>query len=144
MMDVLEHVEDDASLLRKYTHSMPSGGLVLITVPAFRFLWSDHDVFLEHHRRYTLSQVEVLIKDSGLDPIKGRYFFGLLFPVAAALRLWNRLRSGGPGFAPKSALQRTPKWINRLLVAIHDVERFSLYRMNRLAGLSVVCLARKP
>ena len=56
MMDVLEHVDDDIGLLREYTDRMPPGGRVLITVPAFQFLWSGHDVFLEHRRRYTLSQ----------------------------------------------------------------------------------------
>ena len=144
MMDVLEHVDDDLGLLRNYTDGMPSGGLVFITVPAFQFLWSGHDVFLEHYRRYTLPQVEALITAGGLEPVRGRYFFGLLFPVAALLRLWDRVKAGRPGSTPKSALRRSPAWLNRLLIWIHDVERLSLFRINRLAGLSVVFLARKP
>ena len=47
MMDVLEHVDDDAGLVRHYAQKVPSGAHFLVTVPAFRFLWSGHDVFLE-------------------------------------------------------------------------------------------------
>lgn len=144
MMDVLEHVEDDLGLLRHYTDRMKSGGLVLVTVPAFQFLWSGHDVFLEHYRRYTLKEVHSLLHKAGLQPISERYFFGLLFPVAAALRLWDRVRSRRTGTAPKSALHPAPAWLNKLLTNLHDFERSSLFRINRFAGLSVVCLARKP
>ncbi len=48
MMDVLEHVPDDVALLKDYADTMDIGGEVLITVPAFQFMWSGHDVFLEH------------------------------------------------------------------------------------------------
>ena len=46
MMDVLEHVDDDRGLLRHYMAKVPPGAHFLVTVPAFRFLWSGHDVFL--------------------------------------------------------------------------------------------------
>ena len=58
MMDVLEHVDNDAGLVRHYATKVPSGAHFLVTVPAFRFLWSGHDVFLEHKRRYTLAEIE--------------------------------------------------------------------------------------
>ena len=81
MMDVLEHVPDDVALLKEYADTMEKGGRVLITVPAFQFLWSGHDVFLEHYRRYTIEMMEKTIRDAGLTPVKSRYFFGLLFPL---------------------------------------------------------------
>ena len=55
MMDVLEHVDNDAGLVSHYATKVPAGAHFLVTVPAFRFLWSGHDVFLEHKRRYTLA-----------------------------------------------------------------------------------------
>jgi SAM-dependent methyltransferase len=58
MMDVLEHVDDDRGLVRHYAAQVPSGAHFLVTVPAFRFLWSGHDVFLEHKRRYRLGEIE--------------------------------------------------------------------------------------
>lgn len=65
IMDVLEHVDDDTGLLRQYTSSIPHGSQVLITVPAFEFLWSGHDVFLEHRRRYTRLRIEEVVSKAG-------------------------------------------------------------------------------
>jgi len=143
LMDVLEHVDDDRSFLRAAAARMPAGGLVVVTVPAFQFLWSGHDVFLEHRRRYTLAQVEALLRSCGLDVVKGRYFFGLLFPVVAALRLWERGRLAAGHGMPRSGLRTAPGWLNSLLIGIHDLERRTLWTINRLWGLSVVVLARK-
>lgn len=96
IIDVLEHVDYDVRLLQQYSEFMPSGGKVLVTVPAFRFLWSGHDVFLEHRRRYTLPGIEKKIKMAGFSVLCGRYFFGTLFPLVALLRINDRhLKSSG-------------------------------------------------
>ena len=87
LMDVLEHVDDDLGLLKSYVDKVPSGSRFLMTVPAFQFLWSGHDDFLEHKRRYTLAQFETLAGDAGLTVQRGAYYFGAVFPIAAALSL---------------------------------------------------------
>lgn len=143
MMDVLEHVDDDAGLLRQYTEPQAPGGLVLITVPAFRFLWSGHDVFLEHRRRYTRRQIEDVVRKAGLEVVRSRYFFGLLFPAAAAIRLYGARRLKKEGFAPKSDLRKAPALLNRALILLHVLERLTLFRFNVFAGLTVFCLARR-
>ncbi len=142
MMDVLEHVEDDFGLLRTYTDPMPVDGHVLITVPAFQFLWSGHDVFLEHHRRYTLQQVELLLRRAGLEAIRRRYFFGSLFPVIAAIRWYQRGRLAD-GLEARSDLRKMSRPINKALIWVHDMERRVIFPWNRFAGLSVFCLAKK-
>ena len=141
MMDVLEHVDDDVGLLREYADRMPSHGRVLITVPTFQFLWSGHDVFLEHRRRYTLSQIENVVRQAGLRVVKGRYFFGLLFPLVAVVRLGDRLRMQVGTTEAKSQLKLASSFINATLVRIHDVERATLFPINRMAGLTAFCLA---
>ena len=141
MMDVLEHVEDDVALLRDYTHAMSAEGRVLVTVPAFQFLWSGHDVFLEHHRRYTLSSLEAVVRQAGLTPLRSRYFFGVLFPVVAGARLWQRYRMATGGIEPRSALRRHSALVNSLLAGVHDAERLALFPFNRWFGLTVFCLA---
>ena len=73
MMDVLEHVDDDRGLLRHYAGKVPAGAHFLVTVPAFRFLWSGHDVFLEHKRRYRLGEIEAAMREAGLEPLIGRH-----------------------------------------------------------------------
>ena len=117
---------------------------MLISVPAFAWLWSGHDVFLEHQRRYTRGELEALVRRAGLEVVHCRYFFGLLLPLIALLRLYDRWRLGAGRIEPKSALRPQPPLLNRALTWIHSLERLSLFRINRLAGLSVLCLARRP
>ncbi len=143
MMDVLEHVPDDVALLKEYADSMPEDGQVLITVPAFQFMWSGHDVFLEHYRRYTIEMMEKTITDAGLKPIKSRYFFGSLFPAVAAIRLAKKALYDQGKLEGKSELKIYPDAINKALIGIHDVERCSLFSFNKMFGLSVFALCGK-
>ncbi|MFY0730156.1 class I SAM-dependent methyltransferase [Pseudomonas sp. NFX15] len=140
LMDVLEHVDDDLGLLKTYVDSVPSGSRFLMTVPAFQFLWSSHDDFLEHKRRYTLNQCETLARNAGLSVQRGAYYFGAVFPIAAALRL---LPQGPQASAPRSQLKRHHPLVNRVLKTLCALE-LPLMGRNRLAGLSVFVLAQKP
>lgn len=137
MMDVLEHVDDDRGLVRLYADKVPSGAHFLATVPAFRFLWSGHDVFLEHKRRYRLSEIERTMTGAGLEVVHGAYYFGLVFPLAAAVRLATRGDT-----SPRSSLSRQSALTNGLLTLACAAE-LPLFKWNRLAGLSAFVLARK-
>ncbi|UYN95996.1 MAG: class I SAM-dependent methyltransferase [Enhydrobacter sp.] len=138
MMDVLEHVDDDRGLARTYAGCVPGGAHFLVTVPAFRFLWSGHDVFLEHKRRYRLGEIEQALREAGLEIVRGAYYFGAIFPLAAAVRLAARGDT-----QPKSSLKKHGAVTNALLTAICAAE-LPLLDVNRLAGLSAFVLARKP
>ncbi len=143
MIDVIEHVDDDQALIRDYADCAAPGTRFLIAVPAFQFLWSSHDEFLEHRRRYSLSMLRQTVQASGLTPVEMRYFFGFLFPAAAAARLaGNTFRDRNA--SPQSHLKTVPDWLNRSLTAIHDLERMTLFPFNRLAGVTAFCLAEKP
>ncbi|HEY0963157.1 MAG TPA: methyltransferase domain-containing protein [Pseudomonadales bacterium] len=137
LMDVLEHVDDDVGLLRNCIDQVPRGCRFLITVPAFKFLWSGHDVFLEHRRRYTLPALESVVATAGLQVKCGTYYFGAIFPLAATVRLLKGNR--GPA---RSELVRHHRVTNSLLAAVCEAERHVM-RLNRLAGLSVFCVAEK-
>lgn len=142
MMDVLEHVSDDSALLRQYTDAMPQGGYILITVPAFQFLWSGHDEFLEHYRRYTLQSLESLVRESNLEIVHSSYFFGALFPVIAMMRLYNKRQLKKRIIKPKSALRKHSKLVNNVLIFVNYLECIFLFPFNRMAGLTIFCLAR--
>ena len=145
MADVIEHVDDDVALVRDYADLAAPGTRFLISVPAFQFLWSDHDEFLEHRRRYTLASLKQTIERAGLVPKDTRYFFGMLFPAVAAMRLVSgRLGAGRSAKEAESQLKPAPVWLNASLVAIHDLERLALFPFNRLAGVTAFCLAEKP
>ena len=141
MMDVLEHVEDDVGLLQSYSEIVPSNSRFLVSVPAFEALWSGHDVFLGHQRRYSLRQLECVIRSAGLLPIRRCYFFGLALPIAAAVRLGERLQNERREV--RSHLRHHSPAVNTLLTAICALET-PFMRMNRVAGLTAFCLAVKP
>lgn len=143
MMDVIEHVDDDVALVREYLDRLQPGGHVLITVPAFNWLWSGHDDFLEHRRRYTRASLEKVIEEAGLEVVKTRYFFGSLLPLVVPIRLWDKLVVKAGKREPRSSLRRHASWVNGLLSAVLNVERWLLFPVNRVAGLSVFCVARK-
>jgi SAM-dependent methyltransferase len=140
LMDVLEHVDDDLSLLEEYVSKVPAGSIFLISVPAFEFLWSGHDEFLDHKRRYRIDQVKELVRAAGLRVDRSCYFFGAVFPIAAAIRLAKKLLFLGRN--PRSELKKHHPAVNRLLETICRAE-LPFMKLNRLAGLTVFCLARK-
>jgi SAM-dependent methyltransferase len=142
LMDVLEHVDDDVGLLQEYVAKVPSGTYFLITVPAFQFLWSRHDIFLEHRRRYTLGYLDKVTLEAGLKLEYGSYYFGAIFPIAAGIRLGEKLL-GSPSLEPESGLKIHTPFINYILSTLCRIER-PIMRWNRLVGLSVFCLCRKP
>jgi 2-polyprenyl-3-methyl-5-hydroxy-6-metoxy-1,4-benzoquinol methylase len=140
LMDVLEHVDDDVGLLREYAQKVPASCAFVITVPAFNFLWSEHDEFLEHRRRYTLSHLKQVVTQAGLQVQHGLYYFAGILPAAMLVRaLRSRVRRGSP---PRSHLTRQSPLVNQLLSGICQAE-LGIMNFNRLAGLSVVCLAMK-
>ncbi len=143
MIDVIEHVDDDVALIRDYADRAAPGTRFLISVPAFQFLWSSHDEFLDHRRRYTLDSLKQSITAAGLAPVETRYFFGLLFPAAAAMRLADRAMNK-QGEPEASQLKPAPDWLNKSLVAIHDLERAALFPLNKFAGVTAFCMAEKP
>ena len=142
MMDVLEHVEDDLALLNDYIAKVPVGTRFLVTVPAFQFLWSGHDVFLGHYRRYTLPGVVDLMESAGLVVEQRAYYFGLIFPLVVAVRLVGRL-VGRSTNEPQSDLKQHKALTNGLLSFVCQAE-LPFFKFNRLAGLSVFCMAQKP
>jgi hypothetical protein len=84
------------------------------------------------------------VRAAGLEPVKIHYFFGLLFPVAAVLRLGKKLLLKAGAVEAKSELSVAPGWLNSLLVGVHRLEQRLLFPVNRIAGLTVFCLCRKP
>ncbi|MDR4306386.1 methyltransferase [Chelatococcus sambhunathii] len=140
MMDVLEHVPDDVGLARDYVERLPSGARVIATVPAFQWMWSGHDVFLEHYRRYDLPQLEKTLVDAGLRIEFGSYFYGAVFPAAVAFRMAKRAFGGD--MEPKSDMRRFNPVMNALFWGACRAE-LPFMRRNRIAGLSVFARAVK-
>jgi hypothetical protein len=141
LMDVLEHVEEPENLLMQYVKDCESGCEYLITVPAYQFMWSNHDMYLGHYKRYRRHEVEALVSSCGLTVLSSGYFFSIIFPLAIFQRkiLSKIFRRSGEG----SALRKSSPIVNRILELICSSEYMLSKGFGPLPGLSVVVRARK-
>jgi SAM-dependent methyltransferase len=140
LMDVLEHVDDDAALLRELAISAKPRTRFIVSVPAFSWLWSKHDDFLEHRRRYTLNGLLGVLSAAGLIPVAGFYMFAAVFPAVAAQRLWKR-RWRAAQTATSDLRQHHP-WTNAILTRLCLAES-AVARHNRAFGLTAFGVAEK-
>ncbi len=86
MLDVLEHIEADTSALRKVAACMSRDGLLILTVPAYGWLWSSHDVTNAHFRRYSAKQLRGRLESSGFKVDQIGYMFAGLVPPKLVMR----------------------------------------------------------
>ena len=131
LFDVLEHIEDDVATLRAVRDLLAPAGRMLLTVPAYRWLWSAHDEFLHHRRRYTAAELRGKARQASLRIETLSYFNTLLFPLAAAARLLGRDGRRAPA-AP----------LNGVLRALFGAERFVVGRVPLPFGVSLLAVAR--
>lgn len=137
-LDVVEHLEDDLESLRALRRTLRPGGWMLLTVPAFPFLWSRHDESHHHKRRYRRDGLLRVMSQAGFSSVKVTYFNSLLFPLIAGVRLVKTLL-GYEGTAD-DALPSSP--VNRLLGTTFASERHLVGRVALPAGVSLLAIAR--
>jgi SAM-dependent methyltransferase len=92
-LDVIEHLEDDLEALRELRRTVAPGGSLLVTVPAYQWLWSGHDEINHHHRRYTRASLQRVAEEAGWKQARTTYFNSLLLPVAILLRVLERVNT---------------------------------------------------
>lgn len=137
MWDVLEHVEADAASLQAVRHLLKPSGTLVLTVPAYRWLWSHHDVVNHHVRRYTKRALIAKIKEAGFQIEHVTYFNTLLFPVVAAVRMiQNAIRRKGSDLTMPNAR------LNRMLLRLFASERHWVTRWQVPVGISILVVAR--
>jgi 2-polyprenyl-3-methyl-5-hydroxy-6-metoxy-1,4-benzoquinol methylase len=142
MLDVLEHIEDDAAALGSLRHLLKPGGQAILTVPALQSLWSVHDVINLHYRRYDHGGLKHLIEDSGFTVRDLRYFF--LWPLG--LMYVRKLLLGTTQQPGKSYTVTVPSpLINTLFASLSRAEQ----RLMRLGvrwpiGGSLLAVVERP
>lgn len=141
MFDVLEHISDDSSALREYYRILKPGGMLFLTVPAFKFLWSELDDHVHHIRRYTKPKLENLLTEAGFELVKSSYLFFLTFPLVFLYRVVGKFQE--KKLHPQFSYVELPKIVNDVLITFSKIEAFLLKFFNLPIGSSVICLARK-
>jgi len=136
LFDVLEHVERDEDALRAARKRLAPDGVMIVTVPAYQWLYSAHDRSSHHLRRYTARQLEKIAEAASLRAVRLGYYNTLLFPLAAIGRLASR-GAGGEGEDP---LVLPPAPLNRFLHHAFAAESLLIGRTFFPYGLSVIGL----
>jgi SAM-dependent methyltransferase len=116
MLDVLEHLAEPVEALRNAISLLQPNGSLLITVPAFRALWTSHDELNYHFTRYTKASFNQVAEKAGLKTIESRYLFYWLFLVKLAVRGKEKLFGSKPTIPgiPASGLNRFLFWVSRM------------------------------
>jgi len=138
LLDVIEHINDDAAFLRAALRHLRSGGLVAVNVPANMLLFSDYDRAAGHVRRYTPGGLRKLLDNCGVETQAvepwGMLMTPLLFIRKALLRRAKRSETIRTGFVPPNAAVRL------LLQGMKNLETALPFRMP--FGTSILACGR--
>jgi len=141
-LDVLEHLDNDLTLLREAVRVCKPGGKILITVPAFDILWSAHDEALHHKRRYTRKQILKKVCPLNCTVIKASYYNTCLFlPIFTFRKL--RLFLSKKKHARSDFFLPLPEWINKMLILLYTAELKLLRYFSFPFGVSILLILQK-
>jgi SAM-dependent methyltransferase len=142
-LDVLEHLEDDTGAARQMLAALEPGGILLVTVPAYPFLWSSHDEALSHRRRYLRRSLVSVLERAGFEIELCSYVMSAILPAALLVRLSERWRPP-PALPRPSGYQALPAVLNGLLSRLVAIDGWLLRWTALPFGLSLLAVARRP
>ncbi len=140
LLEVLEHLDNDLCALQEASRVLKKRGKLLVTIPAYSFLWGSHDLAASHKRRYSKKEIEFKVCKAGLKIIKVSYLNTFLFPVVFGMRYLKRFRRAK---TLETDFQDYPTIINRFLGLLFGFEWFFIKRINLPFGVSILIVAEK-
>lgn len=135
LLDVLEHLQNPVGCLRRAIELLDDTGTLVLTVPAFRALWTSHDELNHHVTRYTRRQLDEQVQSAGGRMESSRYFFQWMFPAKLAVRA----REAAFGSIPSSP-RIPPHVINEALRRLSIVEQKTISRLSMPFGTSLLAV----
>jgi len=138
MFDVIEHIPRAIESLKILSGHLNKNGHIMLSVPAYSWLWSAHDEINHHVKRYSRKSLKNLVEESDLIISKCTYFNFLLFPFA----ILNRLKIQIINRHSYSGIKLPNRFINRILIGIFSFERKILKFTNLPFGLSLMAVVQ--
>lgn len=148
MFDAIEHIEDDARVMREVARILVPGGLALATVPAYQFLYANNDRVAQHYRRYDRRRLRAVFEQAGLAIERNThtnvFLFPLILPAVLGIKAVEAL------FPPRVESDHTnlslplPAFVHDLLHAVFAAELPLSRRFDWPAGHSLLAIGRKP
>ncbi|HSW74673.1 MAG TPA: class I SAM-dependent methyltransferase [Candidatus Saccharimonadales bacterium] len=139
--DVLEHIANDSNAFKEWRRVLNNDGVIIVSVPAYQWLWSKHDVTLGHYRRYTKKSLTRVASLAGLEVQHISYAFTFTLPLVVGFRLLQRFLGISRG--KKTSYVAVPAWLNQLLAAILHKEAWLHGKIALPAGSSIIAVLRK-
>lgn len=144
-MDVIEHIDDDNAVVAKAFEILENKGYLIATVPAYQWLWSNHDVIHMHKRRYTKKGFNILLQNAGFNIVFSSYFNFFLFIPAVLKRFYdNAMNNASYSSNPESeVIEPVSPLMNKVFLKIFSYEKNILSKTALPFGLSIFTIARK-
>lgn len=139
-LDTVEHIDDDQRVMEELLRALKPGGVAVISVPAYQWLWGPHDVALMHYRRYTARQFKQVASAAGFAIEQCSYSVFFLFPVVVAIRILDRI-SKRPN---RVSLPKVSRAVNQALIRLMRFESALIARFALPWGSSVVAVVKRP
>lgn len=140
-MDIIEHIEDDRSAIEEFKRLLKPGGHLIITAPAYQWLWGVQDEVAHHFRRYTMSGLTNTIKrSSNLKIVRKTYFNTFLFLPIAVVRVLSKrfnLKERESDFDINS------RFLNSIFYFIFNLETYFLKFFSFSFGVSILLVLKK-
>lgn len=140
MLDVVEHIEDDADVVKQVYDLLPENGYFVAAVPAYQWMWSRHDEIHMHYRRYNKKRFLKLFKDAGFKIEYHSYFNTFLFLPAFLKRMLNKLKKEAENPSP---VEEVSPFLNRVFKGIFKSESAFLPPFRFPFGVSFVAVGKK-
>ena len=140
-LDVIEHLEEEGPAVKEIFRVLKKGGLFVVFVPAYQFLWGIEDETSHHYRRYSSRSLLGAIQNSAdFTVVKKSYFNTFLFLPIAFVKILGRIIKTGNR---KSDLELNNSLLNYLFFNIFNFERKLLKRLSFPFGASLLLVLRK-
>lgn len=139
-VDVIEHIDAHECACREVHRILKPGGLFVLTVPAFMFLWGEHDELYFHKRRYRVKQLRKILENIGFSVKKLSYIEMIFFLPLLFFRRLKRFLSN----QKREDFVSLPEVLNYILRNIIAIDGFFLKYINFPVGATIVCVAQKP